>query len=166
MILEHFQQKCEAVLRRIMRKNQKLQRFQRFSPTGTAVNPLFYIKAFSATCILFLSVTTGFSETLDSDYQGPVVTSCKTIGALSEKWDKSSEQWPEITLRAKVKAVHQDDPIAVTELCPDQKLQVICLEYDNSALKAGDQVEVSGMLTNRFDNGVVIDPCSTRLQAD
>jgi hypothetical protein len=45
-------------------------------------------------------------------------------------------------------------------------LQVICLEYDNSALKAGDQVEVSGMLTNRFDNGVVIDPCSTRLQAD
>jgi len=56
------------------------------------LNPYSYFKAFSATCFLFLTVTTGFSETPDSDYQGPVVTSCKTIGALSEKWDKSSEQ--------------------------------------------------------------------------
>lgn len=123
-----------------------------------------FFKAFSATSFLFLTVTTGFTETPESDYQGPVVTTCKTIGALANKWDKSSEQWPEISLRAKVKAIHLDDPIAVTELCPNQKLQVICLEYDNSALKAGDQVEVSGMLTNRFDGGVVIDPCSTRLQ--
>ena len=121
-------------------------------------------KIYSAACCIFLIVPVSFAETPDSDYQGPVITSCKTIGALSEKWDKSSEQWPEITLRSKVKAVHLNDPIAVTELCPNQKLQVICLEYDNSALKAGDQVEVSGMLTNRFDGGVVIDPCSTRLQ--
>ncbi|TCQ79608.1 hypothetical protein EDF68_104193 [Ochrobactrum sp. BH3] len=27
-ILEHFQQKCEAVLRRIMRKNKEIEHFQ------------------------------------------------------------------------------------------------------------------------------------------
>jgi hypothetical protein len=126
--------------------------------------PHFLLKVLFASCLLLLFNSAGFAQAPESDYQGPVETSCKTIGALSDKWDKTSEQWPEITLQAKVKAVHVADPIAVTELCPNQKLQVICLEYDNSALKAGDHVEVSGMLTNRFDGGVVIDPCSTRLQ--
>lgn len=126
--------------------------------------PRFSLKLLSASCLLLLFNSASFAQAPESDYQGPVETSCKTIGALSAKWDKTSEQWPEITLQAKVKAVHAADPIAVTELCPNQKLQVICLEYDNSALKAGDHVEVSGMLTNRFDGGVVIDPCSTRLQ--
>lgn len=129
-------------------------------------NSHFSFKLLTAPCLLFLFSSTGFTQTAESDYQGPVVTSCKTIGTLAAEWDKTSEQWPEITLQAKVKAVHEANPIAVTELCPNQRLQVICLEYDNSALKAGDHVEVSGMLTNSFEGGVVIDPCSTRLQQD
>lgn len=115
------------------------------------------------TCLL-LSCSSIYAQTADEDYQGPQQTTCKTIGALSQKWDKASEQWPEIYLTARVKATHRQDPIAVTELCPESKLQVICLEYDNSNLKSGDLVDVSGMLTGRFDGGVVIDPCSTRKQ--
>ena len=113
---------------------------------------------------LLLSSSSVYAQTADEDYQGPQETTCKTIGALSQKWDKASEQWPEIYLKTTVKAAHKPDPIAVTELCPESKLQVICLEYDNSNLKNGDLVEVSGMLTGRFDGGVVIDPCSTRKQ--
>ncbi|MDH7787385.1 hypothetical protein QBD01_003412 [Ochrobactrum sp. 19YEA23] len=36
--LEHFQQKCVAVMRRIMRKNKKLERFHDSDLTGTALN--------------------------------------------------------------------------------------------------------------------------------
>ncbi len=129
-------------------------------------DPHFSFRLLATPCLLLLFSNAGFTQTPESDYQGPVVTSCKTIDTLAAKWDKTSEQWPEITLQAKVKAVHEANPIAVTELCPNQKLQVICLEYDNSALKAGDHVEVSGMLTGSFEGGVIIDPCSTRLQQD
>lgn len=90
----------------------------------------------------------------------PIETSCDRIGALAKKWEKQSELWPEIFLVTTVKAVHPADPIAVTELCPGKRLQVICLEYDNSELKPGDRVEVSGLMTKSFDGGVVIDPCS------
>lgn len=98
------------------------------------------------------------------DYEGPVVTSCDGVGALAAQWDKDYEQWPEIFLEADVKAVHPADPIAVTELCPGQKLQVICLEYDNTGLTPGRKVEVSGLLTDHFDGGVIIDPCSATLK--
>jgi len=38
--LQHFQQKCEAVLRRIMRKNKQLQRIQRFILSWSRCNSL------------------------------------------------------------------------------------------------------------------------------
>ncbi len=34
--VEHFQQKCEAVLRKIMRTNKEIERFLNFGSTGTA----------------------------------------------------------------------------------------------------------------------------------
>ncbi|WP_457583921.1 hypothetical protein [Ensifer canadensis] len=92
---------------------------------------------------------------------GPHVTSCEAIFHMVAGWQKQPPEWPDVELTAEVVSLEVQDPIAVTTLCPRTKTRVVCLEYNNSALKPGDRVDVSGLVSGTFENGVVLDPCGT-----
>ncbi|WP_457585574.1 hypothetical protein [Ensifer canadensis] len=98
---------------------------------------------------------------------GPHVTSCEAIVPMVAGWETQPPEWPDVELTAEVVSLEVQDPIAVTTLCPNTKTRVVCLEYNNSALKPGDRVDVSGLVSGTFENGVVLDPCgTTKVEAD
>lgn len=98
---------------------------------------------------------------------GPHVTSCEAIAAMVAGWQKQPPEWPDVELSAEVVSLEVQDPVAVTTLCPKTRTRVVCLEYNNSALKPGDRVDVSGLVSGTFENGVVLDPCgTTKAEAD
>ncbi|CAN7388554.1 MULTISPECIES: hypothetical protein [Ensifer] len=98
---------------------------------------------------------------------GPHVTSCEAIFHMVAGWQKQPPEWPDVELTAEVVSLEVQDPIAVTTLCPQTRTRVVCLEYNNSALKPGDRVDVSGLVSGTFEDGVVLDPCGTiKVEAD